>query len=448
MCDGDSMYSYSSDVDAGLLEDKGRRIDIESLDITGEKGFFTLYHHGIEWPILYMPGKRDKMIVSLSGGGDRGKRPTFNRWKFNDVFDCTQLCIEDPMYSIYDVPTGWFFGNENDDYCIYVAEIIDIIRRQLDISNLIFYSSSAGATASIRVANILGYGYVAALCPQTDISLHYPEAVDAIEKVIGTSIQDDPLRRNAAILDDIRSDSSVKYIIMENFSSHKDLIYADLIAQKYNKKLTIGVNYVTDNFLVWAYEADDGKYAHLCMDWRAIVPCLMHAFNEYWTDGRIPDSEVAFLNLLIHDRYAEIKKYNEIHEKANVCVLNNKVRIEVAEESSKQFTEFNDIVLEKKDSRYNYFRYNLEKNTVYSAEFMCQSEDVDEFSIVIYDFKCDKVIYQRQCKVNQPEKISFITGDNFDNKDVSFLIYSGIRGKTNMKALKVLYLKISEADNS
>ncbi|MCR5846600.1 MAG: hypothetical protein K6G75_00555 [Lachnospiraceae bacterium] len=442
------MYSYTSSVDAELLADKGRQIDIENLDINEEKGYFLLNYRGIAWSILYMPGKRDKMVVSLSGGGDRGNRPTFNRWKFNDVFDCTQICIEDPMYSLYGVPTGWFFGNEKEDYCVYVAEIIDIIRRQLGIKNLIFYSSSAGATANIRVANILKYGYVVALCPQTDISKHYPEAVDAIEKVIGTDLQNDPLRRNASILDNIRDDSSVKYIFMENLSSNKDLIYANLIAQKYDKKLEVGANYVTDNLLVWAYEADDGKYAHLCMDWRAIVPCLMHAFNEYWNDGRIPDSEVAFLNLLIHDRYAEIKKYNEKHEKANVCVWDTNICFEVGEAVLKHITKMNDIVLERKSSRYNYFRYNLEKNKLYSAEFMCQSEDVDEFSVVIYDFRSDKVLYQRTCKIDQVGEISFITGENFENKDVSFLIYSGIRGKTEMKALKVTYLSISEADNT
>lgn len=438
------LVLHESTVDKKLIEDTGLEFSLENLDIKMVKGRFRLSYKDILWECLWIPDSRNKLVVVLNGAYERHQYSArFNRWTFQDIFNCCFMSIEDPMYSKYHVPTGWYFGDANHDYCDYVAEIVDYVRRELNIEEVLFYASSAGGTAAIRVANKLHYGTVIALCPQIDILMYRPNSIKAIENIIGFPIQDDPLERNTSIIEGMKAivNRDVHYVLLENITSNIDNEYAHYIAEKFSKSVEYGVNYLSDNILMWTYEADDGLNAHTAQDWRALLPSILYICNEYYREGRVSKVAVNCINELWYDCFNKQKTINGLLKKADFFL------VEMKSGGDFPFVDLlSDVIVGRKSSYCNYWKYSLDKNMVYSCEILCESEDVLNYSIVVYDFEHIVRLYHYKGTIGEREKVIFLTGSNCN--DYALLIYAGMHGDTWNKEIQIKELVVSSGQIS
>ena len=128
------------------------------------------------------------------------------------------------MYYRYpDLKIGWFYGNEQEDYAVYAAEIIQKAARELQIpdANIILYASSAGGTTAIRAGAAIPGCTVVAINPQLDIA-KYPGSV-SFTKVTHYDLEaEDALRRNA--LDQIVSGApQTEFMLIINAESRGDI---------------------------------------------------------------------------------------------------------------------------------------------------------------------------------------------------------------------------------
>lgn len=428
-------YLYDSTVDKSVIKKTDRIYSLDDFEPYNFNGRFVLKYADINWECLYLDGVKDRLVVILNGAYDRPDwQARFNRWTFQDIFKSCFISIEDPMYAYFHIPTGWYYGDRNHDYCRYVADIIEGIRLKLGIEKVLFYSSSAGGTASIRVASILHYGDVMAFCPQLDILCYREKSIKAIESIIGVSVNEDYLKRNEHIMSGMKAaeNSAVNYVLFENLSSDIDEEYAMLMSDAFGKKMRLGVNYLSDNVLMWTYHANDGLMnAHTAQDYRALVPSLLDICSEYFNDNRISQRDVQNLNMLWYDRFCNMTRINMLSHKANVMVLDKTCSLDLA-----GCDVIQNCVLERRKSPYNWWKYPLKNKRVYAVDVLCESDDTDEFSIVLYDFQHTLRLYHRTGRIGEIEKICFITGDNGeDGKDIAFLIYAGKHGDTCDKRL-------------
>lgn len=434
------MFQHESNVDKSLIEDKGLVYDFKNLDIRTAKGRFKLNYKNICWECLWIPSTEKKIIVVLNGAYERPQYSAkFNRWTFQDVFKGCFLSIEDPMYYKYHVPTGWYFGDADHDYCDYVADIVNHVKQELNVKEVFFYASSAGGTAIIRVASKLHYGTVIALCPQLDILLYRPNSIKAIEKILGGSIKDDPLARNQSIIEGIKADANknVNYILLENITAEIDREYANFISHCFEKQLEYGVNYLAKNVFMWTYEADDGINAHTAQDWRALLPSILYICNEYVRENRVSKMAVNCINELWYDHFKDQKTINKLLRKGDFFLIEKNIL--------KGHFPFSvslcNIIVEKKNSDNNYWRYALEKDMFYSCEIFCESDDVSNYSIVIYDFEHVMRLYHYKGSVGKRERINFLTGANCE--EYALLIYAGMHNTTRNKQIRIRELVIS-----
>lgn len=78
---------------------------------------------------------------------------------------------------------------------------------------------------------------------------------------------------------------------------------------------------------------------------------------------------------------------------------------------------------------------------LYSCDNLCESEEVSNYSIVVYDFEHVVRLYHYEGTVGEREKITFLTGNNCN--DYALLIYAGMQGATWNKQLKIKELVVS-----
>lgn len=407
-------------------------------------GIFKVLYKGIEWDGLWFEGSiSDKLIIILNGAYERKNgKPKFNRWSWKDIWNCNFLSIEDPMYKLYGVPTGWYFGDSENDYCVWVADIIKKIVKERKIKEIIFYSSSAGGTAAIRVANILNQGMVIALNPQLDITLYRNNSIKAIETIIGCKICEDKLCRNNHIIRSLKEKNNVKYCLIENLASETDYNYIQFCESEFDKELKFGCNFINNNIFMWIYEANDGINAHTAQDWREFLPFIMYMCENY-RDGKIIDeSLLLYFNGIWYNHFFCQKEYNKQLNKANFFELESSIMQGAAFKNMKQIENH---LIKNSPSNCNFYKIPLEKdNSYYSCEIICDAKEFREYSFVVYDFKNVVRLFHKKCIVGKVEYINFLIGKNTEN--VAILIYTGMHGQTANKTLFIKNLLIKSSD--
>ena len=247
-----------------------------------------------------IPGKEKKMYVFLHGarGGenldDLEKPPRFLRNTYNNYFDGSILCLEDPMfYSFKRCKLGWYYGTDTEDYRDYCARVIKRIAMLLSIKveNIVLFGSSGGGTAAIGIANYLRGSTVVALNPQLELDSYFrtPE----IEEVTGLKIRDHEdkfLRNNNAKL--ILNNGETKFIILVNvLSDHdykNDLAY---ICRSFNLKPRYGIS-KKNNLYIWTYMAKGTPYEHssfetpaIFLTIRTVCECLQGEVSVNYLQG-------------------------------------------------------------------------------------------------------------------------------------------------------------------
>lgn len=117
---------------------------------------FRIDYRGYHFECLFSENNSytKNLYVIYNGARKEGIMPYFPRWTYHGILPGHMLCIEDPMYYMYeDLKLGWFYGNKEESLLEISIDIIKAVcdSRKIDYRNIIFFSSSGGGYSSIFV---------------------------------------------------------------------------------------------------------------------------------------------------------------------------------------------------------------------------------------------------------------------------------------------------------
>jgi hypothetical protein len=370
---------------------------------------------------------QEQLLVSFSGAGAVRARPTrFDRWSWHEDFPGRFLSIDDPMYEIHNVQIGWYFGNNTEDYCNYVADIVNKTKNDIIAKEVIFYGSSSGGTAAIRVANILHYGTVFVINPQLIIR-QYPYK-EEIENIIKKNLEDDELNRDTIIEKMLDAENkNVRYVIAENIRSSLDVNQLINLCHKCNiDDVKFGMNQFKDNILLWTYEAFSNKDPHVLQDWRALLPLILYVCNKF-KNNKISDDLLLAINSLWYDYYNSMFIKNAHDNIFNIGKDADEFKL--LEEYPYNNVEWYKIY--QKDKVYintydeKLFTYKLPvKDSAYKITLKGNAINFPQYVITISN-QDNVVLYKQLCYTDKKYTYSFIVGCNIG--EVYFSVLGNIQ---------------------
>lgn len=263
MCRGSML-----DADRTLLKDTGSctvNID-EEFELTN--GRMIIDCNGISFDCFFHYKPSETLYVFLNGALTQ-KRPQFARWSYYKFLDGSVLNIADPMYAIYDnLLLGWYYGNNDFNLRLYVAEIVKKIAGKIGIAykNIIFYGSSGGGAAVIECASYIEGAKAVAINPQVVLA-EYSYASE-FEEITHNDLTEDHLwHRNNGIYF-LQNNNNSKHIVLVNIRCKPDMLQIENICKAMNiKNLKYGLNFCGD-LIIWLYDCQCEPYvdAHNLQD--------------------------------------------------------------------------------------------------------------------------------------------------------------------------------------
>lgn len=247
------------------------KIDFKKIDNV----CFETDYQGVRFGCLYINQPGDYFYITLNGGrwrgpGDLATVPTFSRWSWSNMMDGPVLCIEDPMYYMYqELVVGWFYGTESVNYRNIVAQLIKDVANQLnvDYKKIIVYASSSGGSAALQVGSFIPGSTVVAINPQ--INLLKSGDCSGFIKNTSIDISNDKLGRTNGIRT-IISSKLTKYIIICNVRSVEDYEKQIIpLCDEFSIKPISGVTH-NNNLTLWLYDAPGSPSPHTAYDYRAL----------------------------------------------------------------------------------------------------------------------------------------------------------------------------------
>lgn len=246
------------------------------------EGYQQVKHRNLTWHIFVSEKKSGRLVVMLNGARRRTVVPGFNRWSWYPMLEDSMLCIDDPMYLFHhELLTDWYYGNKEEDYCEYAAELVRAYAAAKGIRQVIFYGSSNGGNAALRCAARVPGSMVAAINPLIDLTIH--------------SLAPNFQRQTGVTLDRTRADTapiamggSVKSLLMFNTRSVPDMVQLRHLLQYAGiadtRPLHKGLNAVTDTLLLWLYDAVGVPKPHTSQDWPSIFGAIFRLVDAFERD--------------------------------------------------------------------------------------------------------------------------------------------------------------------
>lgn len=194
-------------------------------------GIYTFIYKGIEIETLIQNSEinNGNLFILLSGARDPTSQPVpkFDRWKWKGRFPGVMINISDPSLHLNEqrLRIGWYIGSRDVNYTSIICEVVSSIARELKIKKekIIFYGSSAGGFAAIRMSTIVDGSTAIAINPQIDIRKYiYSQYLSFIkhsyhvptEELTGKDIS----RFDATI--ELKQNSSSRVIYAQNILDH------------------------------------------------------------------------------------------------------------------------------------------------------------------------------------------------------------------------------------
>lgn len=264
---------------------------LDELHVPESSSKLKINYQGTIFECLFLPASPEvspnhtpKLLVSLGGGGRKGKPyPYFQRWKWKPE-EYSMLCIDDPMYSKFPKKTHvmWYWGDAEHSFLVYVAEIVARFCSELNINkkDVIFIGDSGGGYSALYLANYLGSSAIA-FNPQITPAKWSSRITDSFNSMGIDIASDSRFHRHQLVLDN----PEARFFISVNRKSEIDLqtqIY-DLFDQiDFSDPLNIGV-YKHKNFTFWFYEAD-GKSKHMAFPLQDDLSLIFNLLNNDITE--------------------------------------------------------------------------------------------------------------------------------------------------------------------
>lgn len=174
--------------------------------------------------MFFPPKKAQTLYVLFSGSLTKEAPPEFNRWSYYPWLNGGVLSISDPMYNRFeDLKLGWYYGTEQENFRIKIVELVETIADKLNISNIeiVFFSSSGGASAAIECAALLPRATAMVINPQLVLKEWY--YASDFEKVTGIDLSEDKKWHRNNVIWHVKNCTNSRCIVLINIRNAVDM---------------------------------------------------------------------------------------------------------------------------------------------------------------------------------------------------------------------------------
>ncbi|WP_026672400.1 hypothetical protein [Alkalihalobacterium bogoriense] len=140
-----------------------------------DEGLYTFSDESFEYDFIYKSSEENRLFVLLSGYADRGKLepPVFQRWSWSHLFPGHCLYIADPTIKPHsDMGIAWYCGTQEAEVIPTILGLVKKVADNIGVSyeNVIFYGSSGGGFASLKLTALLPESSAVVINPQIDVT--------------------------------------------------------------------------------------------------------------------------------------------------------------------------------------------------------------------------------------------------------------------------------------
>lgn len=402
-----------------------------------------------------MPLQSKSLFISYTGARSTNSTiPFFSRWSYYKLrSNACFLGIDDPMYSEYpNLALGWYYGTKDKCYIDYTLQIIESICKKQNIPqhNCIFFSSSGGGYASILASICLPNTLSISINPQLYISTYiYAEVFSKITG-IDLNAQDNLLRND--LVQKISKQSNSKHVIIVNILAEYDYSSVVKFAKEFGiNSLRYGLNHIKDNILIWIYEAipEINKTAHVTFETKQIYKIIEYISLEFKNNPSFHVDDYQPLAVLTNEIWYDTSKlhYQISFHPTYSFIFHNNDSINLQYKvlcTGCMIKEVKEVSLNSKEQNYNYYNFSLPcKSGFYIITFCISNLNFNQFSYGLYDIARRKPIkiYESEVITDHVYSLSFELSCSKEEK-ISFLIYSGILGKTQGNHVTIKSLRL------
>ena len=152
---------------------------IQNLHIISEIGnkncCFYFIDQNFRFDCIYNAKKESKTLIIIINqsavGYNVDNTMKFQRWSWCDDFNAITLCVNDPMlYISKELTAGWWIGTKSVDLIKLFIKHVNELAKKLNISNIIFYGSSAGGFTALQMAACCTYSKAIVDIPQINLN--------------------------------------------------------------------------------------------------------------------------------------------------------------------------------------------------------------------------------------------------------------------------------------
>lgn len=195
------------------------------------------------------------------------------------------------------------------------------------------------------------------------------------------------------------------------------------------KKIVFGE--IVDSNLAYIFKDELRKVSLYSPDVRS------YTYEEYEELRHFCEKELGNKNLIKPYPYIGENKVN-----CEVYFINDKDNEKRGEKAEKTLQ----VELLPKESNYNYFRYNLEKNKKYTIRLKGIQSSSKQYTAGIFEFGQNIKVKYDEYNVSELGYFRFVTGENIGQ--AAFLVYAGVHGKTSGEQLRISSFEIITEDVS
>ena len=195
-------------LDKRLFDKQPLKLNVQTLNFTFET--------------LYIPHDNSKeLFILLSAGGRVDEGTRFDRWSISGYSEKNIICIEDPMYKIHKLTTGWYFGTKDFSAINELKPVLDKVISDLQVKHddVTIIGSSCGGYAALYLSRLIKGCKCIAMNPQIVIS-NWGKSSATLERKLKMSLFDDALERND--ISNVADDRCSKYFLMCNINVKRD----------------------------------------------------------------------------------------------------------------------------------------------------------------------------------------------------------------------------------
>lgn len=312
-----------TNISRSWMNEEVKTVDFNDFVFFREKARYSINYSGVRFECLFINNNKDKLVISLGGGGRGNKSfPQFFRWKYANFLDANIFCIDDPMYYNRKF-TGvkWYYGTKDTSYLKLMLPILYKVIEELNVNfeDVIFLGSSGGGYAAIYLANLIDGTTAIALSPQYDIGHLTPNDTKNFMEEDGIDLlTEDKHGRNVLKI----SNQNSLFILVENSLSEMDWERQFIpFCRRHDINIRYGITQ-HKNIITWVH-ASNGIDTHASNPEKEYLSFLIFLIGEYQKGKNI--NEITPLSYLINetlnDKYTLLK--NEYTYKNTLNALAN-----------------------------------------------------------------------------------------------------------------------------